>query len=208
MSKESSRTTVVRCFMHSDFPNVLMVKFNDEQVHTVENSRDAVMLYNAASELVGINLLNTPFLKNGFVPLNEELKDYLEVSFSKLNLAIEIDQKSYFISGRITKIDAHPLSDHLQICSVNIGDKELSIVCAAKNVKEDMVVVVACPNAILPDGTLISDGKVAGIPSQGMLCSLAEITGGKRPVRGLIELPKGTECGSILDIAGLGETLC
>ncbi len=193
--------------MHRDFPSVLMVKFNDEPVSSVENLPEAVLLY-STSELIGVNLLNTPFIKNGFVPLYEELIDYIEEQFSELNLFIDIDQKSYFICGRITKIDPHPLSEHLHICTVDINEKELSIVCSAKNVKADMLVVVALPNAILPDGTLISNGKVAGVPSQGMLCSLSEITGGKKPVRGLIELPKGTECGSNLDIAGLGETLC
>ena len=72
MSKESNKSTVVRVFMHRDFPSVLMVKFNDEPVSSVENLPEAVLLY-STSELIGVNLLNTPFIKNGFVPLYEEL---------------------------------------------------------------------------------------------------------------------------------------
>lgn len=208
MSKESNNPTVIRIFMHREFPNILMVKFSDELISSVKRLKDAVLLYNFESVLIGVNLLNAPYDKNGYTELDESIKSYIEARFSELNCDIEIDQKSYFISGRIIKVDPHPISDHLRICTVDIGDKAVSIVCSAKNANENMMVVVALPNAVLPDGTLISEGKVAGILSQGMLCSLSEITGGKKPVKGLIELPKGTECGSILDIAGLGEALC
>lgn len=207
MSKES-KTTVIRSFMHHEFPGVLMVRFNDEPVSTVDRLADAVLLYNTQTDLIGVNLLNAPFKKSGFAELDHDLKNFIEKRFSSLDLNIDIDQQNYFVCGRIEKVEEHPLFDHLHVCTVDIGNKDISIVCGAKNANEDMLVVVALPNAVLPDGTFISEGKVAGVPSQGMLCSLSEITGGKKPVRGLIELPKGTECGSNVDIAGLGETLC
>lgn len=207
MSKES-KTTVIRSFMHHEFSGVLMVKFNDEPISTVDRSADAVLLYNTQFELIGVNLLNAPFIKSGYIELDLDLKNFIEKRFSSLDLKIDIDQQNYFVCGRIKKVDNHPHFDHLHNCTVDIGIKEISIVCGSKNVNENMLVVVALPNAILPDGTFISEGKVAGVPSQGMLCSLSEITGGKKPVQGLIELPKGTECGSSVDIAGLGETLC
>lgn len=208
MSKVSSRSLVVRSFMHHEFPGVLMVRFNDEPVSTVERLADAVLLYNAQVELIGVNFLNAPFVKSGYSELDLDLKDYIEKRLSSLELTVDIDQRNYFVCGIIKKVDDHPLFEHLNICTVDIGVKEISIVCGAKNVNENMHVVVALPNAVLPDGTLISEGKVAGVLSQGMLCSLSEITGGKKPVRGLIELQRGTECGSNVDIAGLGETLC
>lgn len=207
MSKES-KTTVIRSFMHHEFPGVLMVRFNDDPVSTVDRLADAVLMFNTQGELIGCNLLNAPFIKSGYIELDLDLKNFIEKKFSSLNLDIDIDQQSYFVCGRIKKVDDHPQFDHLHICTVDIGNKDISIVCGAKNVNKNMLVVVALPNAVLPEGTFISEGKVAGVPSQGMLCSLSEITGGKKPVRGLIELPKGTECGSSVDIAGLGETLC
>jgi tRNA-binding protein len=186
----------------------MMIKFSDQPVNSVLYSADAVLLYHSESELVGVNLINAPFESNGYTKLTDSIKRFIENRFSMLDLDIEIDQKSYFVSGKIIKSDSHPFSDHLRICTVDIKYKTLSIVCSAKNVKENMCGVVALPNAVLPDGTMITEGNVAGIPSQGMLCSLSEITGGKKPIKGLIELPIGTECGSVLDIAGLGETLC
>jgi tRNA-binding protein len=208
MLKESSNSKVVRVFMHRDFDGVMMVKFNDEPIHTVERLADAELMFDVHSELSGVNLLSEAYDSHGYMNLDESLKKYVEERLSSLNIHIEIDQRSYFVSGRIKKLEEHPLSEHLHVCTVDVGEKDLRIVCGAKNVMEDMLVVVALPNAILPDGTLISNGKVAGVASQGMLCSLSDITGKKQPVHGLIELPKGTECGSVLDIAGLGETLC
>jgi tRNA-binding protein len=208
MLKESSNSKVVRVFMHRDFDDVMMVKFNDEPIHMVKRLADAVVMVDVHSELIGVNLLNAPYDSHGYMKLDESLKKYIKDRLSSLDIHIEIDQRSYFISGRIKKLEEHPLSEHLHVCTVDVGEKDLRIVCGAKNVMEDMLVVVALPNAILPDGTLISNGKVAGVASQGMLCSLSDITGKKQPVHGLIELPKGTECGSVLDIAGLGETLC
>jgi tRNA-binding protein len=206
--KVSNKKSVIRIFMHHDFAKVMMIKFNDEAVSKVKKTTDAVLLYNQQSSLIGVNLLNVPVALNGYVQPDESLEIMIKERFESLNLDIDFDSTSKFVCGRIKKMEVHPTLSNLNICIVDIGDKELSIVCSAKNAKEDMLTVVALPNAVLPDGTLISDGIVAGVKSQGMLCSLLEITGGKKPVRGLIELPKGTECGSVLDIAGLGETLC
>lgn len=204
----SNKKTLIRVFMHNEFPEIMMIKFNDEPVSEVKRANDAVLLYNCKSALIGVNLLKVPVAKNGYVELDETVELLIKERFSALNLGIDIDSPSNFVCGRIKKMDVHPTHPNLHICTVDIGEKDISIVCSAKNAREDMLTVVALPNAILPDGTLISDGIVAGVKSQGMLCSLLEITGGKKPVRGLIELPKGTECGSVLDIAGLGEALC
>lgn len=185
-----------------------MIKFSDEPVSKTELAGNAVLLYNSESALIGVNLLKVPVVKNGYVELDESLELLIKERFSSLSQDIDIDSPSNFVCGRIKKMDVHPTHPNLHICTVDIGEKDISIVCSAKNVREDMLTVVALPNTVLPDGSLISDGIVAGVKSQGMLCSLLDITGGKKPVRGLIELPKGTECGSVLDIAGLGEALC
>jgi tRNA-binding protein len=208
MLKESNNPTVIRIFMHRAFPNLMMVKFSDDPVNRTANASDAILLYNSDSALIGVNLLRVPFQKNGYVALDESLKCYILDRFSDLNIDIDIDQKPTFVCGRIEKFDAHPMLTHVNVCTVDIGEKDVSIVCSAKNIRKDMLVVVALPNSVLPDGTLITQSQVAGIMSHGMLCSLSEITGGKKPVKGLIDLPKDTECGSVLDIAGLGETLC
>ncbi len=108
----------------------------------------------------------------------------------------------------IVRAFSHPSVDGLHLCSVDIGHKEINIFCKMKNIREDMLTVMALPKAVLADGTMIEESLIAGLPSQGIMCSLLEITGSKKPVKGLIDLPKDTICGSVPDIAALGETLC
>ncbi len=78
--------------------------------------------------------------------------------------------------GRVTKMERHPDSDHMFICMVDIGEAEQSqIVTGAQNVSEGDLVPVACPPAKLPGGVTIKAGKLRGVASNGMLCSIAEL---------------------------------
>lgn len=208
VSMELSKSVIVRAFGNPAFNKVMMVRWKDAPVASVKQQKHAVLLFDSANALIGVNLFDAPIYGHGYIPINESLKHYLNERFSELSLEIQIDDTPYFVCGKIKKIERHPSADGLHVCSVDIGHKEISIVCKAKNVTEDMLTVVALPNAVLGDGKLIEEGLIAGIPSQGMMCSLLEITGGKKPVKGLIELPKDTVCGSVPDIAALGETLC
>ncbi len=77
--------------------------------------------------------------------------------------------------GRIIDIDAHPKTDKLSCCRVDIGDRNLSIVCGAPNLKKDMLVPDALPGTTLPGGVAISQNVIRGVSSEGMLCSEAEL---------------------------------
>ena len=77
--------------------------------------------------------------------------------------------------ARITKITPHENSDHLQICQVDIGDKTVQIVTGAQNVFEGAIVPAAIPVAKLPGGVTIKSGKLRGVQSDGMLCSMGEL---------------------------------
>ena len=80
------------------------------------------------------------------------------------------------VVGTITKISKHENSDHLQICMLNVGkDEEVQIVTGAQNVFEGAVVPVALAPAKLPGGINIKAGKLRGVESNGMLCSIAEL---------------------------------
>ncbi len=80
------------------------------------------------------------------------------------------------ITGRIEKLEPHQNSDHLQICTMNVGQKEnIIIVTGAQNVAEGQVVPVAMIGAHLPNGMKISKGKLRGVMSYGMLCSAQEL---------------------------------
>ncbi len=67
-------------------------------------------------------------------------------------------------------------SDHLNVCMVDAGEGALrQIVCGAQNYKVGDKVPCALPGAVLPGGWEIKEGKLRGIPSNGMLCSASEL---------------------------------
>ena len=80
------------------------------------------------------------------------------------------------VVAKITKITPHENSDHLQICQVDIGNKKtVQIVTGAQNVFEGAIVPAAIPVAKLPGGVVIKSGKLRGVQSDGMLCSMGEL---------------------------------
>lgn len=82
---------------------------------------------------------------------------------------------NHVVVGRVLTCRAHENSDHLHVCTVDVGqDEPLQIVCGAPNVKEGLLVPVALIGAELSGGT-IKKGKLRGVDSEGMLCSGPEI---------------------------------
>jgi len=80
------------------------------------------------------------------------------------------------VVGKIMSTEPHPDSDHLIICQVDVGREEkLQIVTGAQNIKAGDVVPVCLDGAKLPGGKTIKNGKLRGVLSQGMLCSLSEL---------------------------------
>ncbi len=80
------------------------------------------------------------------------------------------------VVARILKITPHENSDHLQICQMDIGRGEpTQIVTGAQNVFEGAIVPAAIPVAKLPGNITIKDGKLRGVESHGMLCSMGEL---------------------------------
>ncbi|MFZ2630586.1 MAG: phenylalanine--tRNA ligase subunit beta [Desulfosalsimonadaceae bacterium] len=78
--------------------------------------------------------------------------------------------------GRITEVKKHPNADHLSLCDVDIGDRTLSIVCGAPNVRKGMKAPCALPGTVLPGGRVVQKSTIRDIPSEGMLCSEAELS--------------------------------
>ena len=80
------------------------------------------------------------------------------------------------VVARILSIAPHENSDHLQICQMDIGTgTPTQIVTGAQNVFEGAIVPAALPVAKLPGGVVIKAGKLRGVESNGMLCSIAEL---------------------------------
>ena len=115
------------------------------------------------------------------------LKDYVDVPVDMITLgedmtnvgneydsARKLVQVSGLTIGKIIECEKHPDSDHLHICKVDVGNEVLQIVCGAPNARVGIKVIVALIGAVLPDGT-IKKGKLRGVESCGMLCSIEEL---------------------------------
>ncbi|MBR1805451.1 MAG: phenylalanine--tRNA ligase subunit beta [Selenomonadaceae bacterium] len=118
------------------------------------------------------------------------LKDYIDIDLTADELAdkftlagIPVENVIHagaglekVVTGKIVELTAHPDSDHLQICQMDVGAENLlQIVTGAPNVAEGQVVPVALVGANLPCGKKISKGKMRGVASNGMLCSADEL---------------------------------
>ena len=81
------------------------------------------------------------------------------------------------VVGRVVERSPHPDADKLSVCVVDIGQPERStIVCGAANVRADIYVPVATVDTYLPVVDLtIKPRQLRGVPSAGMICSLAEL---------------------------------
>jgi len=118
------------------------------------------------------------------------------------------------VTGRIEKLEPHQNSDHLQICTMNVGLAEnIIIVTGAQNVAEGQIVPVAMVGAHLPNGMKISKGKLRGVASNGMLCSAQELKLDleKLPEEqktGIFILPSDTPVGiPAKDVLGLNDVV-
>lgn len=80
------------------------------------------------------------------------------------------------VVGKVEQLERHPDSDHLWVCQINVGDPQLlQIVTGAQNLTVGDLVPVALNGSVLADGTKIKKGKLRGVESNGMLCSLGEL---------------------------------
>ncbi len=117
------------------------------------------------------------------------LKDYVEINVTPKELsdkltmigqAVElIDYKNAelkkIVTGKILKIEGHPDADKLVVCQVDIGEEQVQIVTGAKNVKENDIVPVVLVGGCVAGNHKISKGKLRGVESFGMMCSIEEL---------------------------------
>ena len=115
-----------------------------------------------------------------FVSVSANDKDFSEamtLSGSKVEITTDLGTEiSNVVVGRVDEIVRHENSDHMWICQVDVGEAApVQIVTGAQNVKQGDLVPVAKHNATLPGGIQITKGKLRGVESNGMLCSLKEL---------------------------------
>ncbi|WP_373712271.1 YtpR family tRNA-binding protein [Streptococcus sp.] len=141
---------------------------------------------------------------NGQVFLTDEQVATLNAELAKEGFTDKLENTAYpvFVVGQIEEMQAHPDSDHLNICQVNVGDKRVQIVAGAPNAAVGLKTIVALPGAMMPSGSLIFSGKLRGEDSYGMMCSPRELALPNAPqVRGIIELGDEAQVGEAFDPA-------
>lgn len=89
---------------------------------------------------------------------------------------IEGNKVKNVVVGKLLSVVPHENSDHLVVCQVDVGQENpIQIVTGAPNVSKGDIVPVALVGAELPGGIKIKKGKLRGVESCGMLCSLGEL---------------------------------
>ncbi|MEG1293419.1 MAG: phenylalanine--tRNA ligase subunit beta [Clostridium sp.] len=127
------------------------------------------------------------------------------------------------VVGEILKIERHPDADKLVICQVNIGSENIQIVTGAPNVKERQKVPVVLDGGrvagghdggpLPEDGIAIKNGKLRGVDSFGMMCSIEELGSTREmypdaPESGIYILPEDAQPGAdAIEILGLHDVV-
>ena len=115
-----------------------------------------------------------------FVTVDANDKDFAEamtLSGSKVEITEDLGAEiQNVVAGRIQSMERHPNSDHMWVCQLDVGREEpVQIVTGAWNIHEGDMVPVALHKSLLPGGKKIEKGKLRGVLSNGMLCSLSEL---------------------------------
>ena len=115
-----------------------------------------------------------------FVDINVSDKEYADVmtlTGSKVETTEDLGAEiKHVVVGRVLDIQKHENSDHLFVCTVDVGQTSpLTIVTGAQNVHVNDMVPVALDGSTLPGGVHIKKGVLRGVESNGMLCSLKEL---------------------------------
>jgi phenylalanyl-tRNA synthetase beta chain len=152
----------------------------------------------------------------------QEYTDAMTLSGSKVEFYEEFDKNlDKIVVGQIDKIESHPDADKLVICQVNVGNETIQIVTGAPNVAEGQKVPVVLHGGKVAgghdggenpeDGIKITRGKLRGVPSEGMMCSIEELGSDRNmfsdaPEYGIYVFPEDTEVGAdAIEVLGLHD---
>lgn len=137
---------------------------------------------------------------------SKEYEDKMTMSGSKVEFTEEPGENiKNVVIGKVTELERHPDSDHLWVCKVDIGEERmLQIVTGAQNLKVGDIVPVAKHHSLLPGGVKITKGKLRGVESEGMLCSLSELGLDKH------DFPNAVEDGIFVidEPCSIGDDIC
>jgi len=139
------------------------------------------------------------------------LKDYVDIDMSAEDLAhlltmggLEVERAdplgqhlNDIVVAKILSVKKHPKADRLFICQVDAGNGTIPVVCGAPNLKDGILVPMALPGTRLPSGMTVSESKIRGERSMGMLLAEDEM-GLTDDHSGIMILPDNLEAGERL----------
>ncbi|MBM7554928.1 YtpR family tRNA-binding protein [Thalassobacillus pellis] len=161
---------------------IIPVKDGDRNAISQERVGDIVKITDANNgELLGYNLFHASEYMNltehGKIRLTDVMLADIKQTFEKIGLedSLDFDLSPKFIVGHVDEKSPHENADKLSVCTVDVGEEKLQIVCGAPNVDAGQKVVVAKVGAIMPSGMKIKPTELRGVPSHGMICSAKEL---------------------------------
>ncbi|MFZ5985996.1 MAG: phenylalanine--tRNA ligase subunit beta [Bacillota bacterium] len=145
---------------------------------------------------------------------SKEFADAMTLSGSKVEgLEVQGEEISKVVVGKIVSLEKHPDADKLLVTKVDVGNEVIQVVTGAQNIQLGDYIPVALSGATLPEGKKISKGKLRGVESNGMMCSIQELDLTKddypdAPDHGIFILEQNLELGKdIKEVLGLNETI-
>ncbi|MFH0840733.1 MAG: hypothetical protein V1865_01985 [bacterium] len=132
-------------------------------------------------------------MKNNYFLFSSWIKDLLETKSEEKTLKLP-----GVLVGRVKEVKNHPNADRLKLVKVDVGDKELDVVCGAPNVAAGQKVPVATTGSILPSGMEIKETEIRGEKSCGMICAEDELGLGKDH-EGIMVLSSGAVVGELAE---------
>jgi len=137
------------------------------------------------NEYVKIDDKNINELENGLTMIGQEVEAIEKQGENLENVVV----------GKVEELKQHPDADKLTLCQVNVGEeKNIQIICGAKNHKQGDKVIVAKVGAVLPGNFKIKKAKLRGAESVGMMCSGKEL-GISEDNEGIAILPEDAPIG-------------
>jgi len=189
---------------------MVIVANNEDAKLSVERKGNIARIFREdTAETVAWNIFQVSDILNiqqsGQIFLTDEEVALLNQELAKEGFSETLinDLQPKFVVGEIVEMIAHPDSDHLNICQVQVAaDKTLQIVAGAPNARVGLKTIVALPGAMMPKGNLIFPGELRGEKSFGMMCSPRELQLPNAPQkRGIIELSDSEVVGTAFDPA-------
>ncbi len=105
----------------------------------------------------------------------EEIDKMISLHVIEIESLKKMVEATNLTIGHVLTCVPHPDSDHLHVCTVDLGAEVEQIVCGAPNVCAGQKVIVSKVGAVLPGDFKIKKGKIRGVESNGMICSLQEL---------------------------------